>query len=73
MWFLQGSALAYFKSAWNIVDFLSTALLFACVIVWWDFALRDALPFDINLRYIPIYACQLGSMPSFTRRCRPAA
>lgn len=52
--FLQGSALAYFKSAWNIVDFLSTALLFACVIVWWDFALRNALPFDINLRYISI-------------------
>ncbi|KAL3132313.1 hypothetical protein ABBQ32_008891 [Trebouxia sp. C0010 RCD-2024] len=51
----QGSALAYFKSAWNIVDFLSTALLFACVIVWWDFALRDALPFDINLRY-DVYA-----------------
>ena len=48
---LQGSSLAYFKSAWNIVDFLSTALLFACVIVWWDFALQDALPFDINLRY----------------------
>ena len=47
---LQGSFLAYFKSAWNIVDFLSTALLFACVIVWWDFALRDALPFDIGLR-----------------------
>lgn len=47
---LQGSFLAYFKSAWNIVDFLSTALLFACVIVWWDFALRDALPFDIDLR-----------------------
>ena len=47
---LQGSFLSYFKSAWNIVDFLSTALLFACVIVWWDFALRDALPFDIDLR-----------------------
>ena len=49
-WLLQGSFLSYFKSAWNIVDFLSTALLFACVIVWWDFALRDALPFDIDLR-----------------------
>ncbi|DBB14252.1 TPA: hypothetical protein ACH3X3_001198 [Trebouxia sp. C0006] len=51
----QGSFLSYFKSAWNIVDFLSTALLFACVIVWWDFALRDALPFDIDLRY-DVYA-----------------
>lgn len=49
-WLLQGSFLLYFKSPWNIVDFLSTALLFACVIVWWDFALRDALPFDIDLR-----------------------
>ncbi|KAL0022694.1 hypothetical protein WJX77_001966 [Trebouxia sp. C0004] len=51
----QGSFLSYLKSAWNIVDFLSTALLFACVIVWWDFALRDALPFDIDLRY-DVYA-----------------
>ncbi|KAA6428169.1 MAG: hypothetical protein FRX49_01765, partial [Trebouxia sp. A1-2] len=51
----QGSFLLYFKSPWNIVDFLSTALLFACVIVWWDFALRDALPFDIDLRY-DVYA-----------------
>lgn len=68
MWFLQGSALAYFKSAWNIVDFLSTALLFACVIVWWDFALRDALPFDINLRYTS--TSQLCSVPP---TCRLAA
>lgn len=62
---MQGSSLAYFKSAWNVVDFLSTALLFACVVVWWDFALRDALPFDINLRYALLVLC----MPNIPGLC----
>jgi hypothetical protein len=48
---LQGSLLAYFKNGWGIVDFVSAAFSMICVFIWWDFVLRKALPFSVEVRY----------------------
>ena len=47
---LQKSAMNYFRSAWHVVDFISVMLMTSCIIIWWDFVINDAIPFDIQLR-----------------------
>ena len=47
---LQGWGLDYFRSSWHVVDFLSVGLMVVCIIIWWEFVIRDAIPFDIQLR-----------------------
>ena len=47
---LQGWGLDYFRSSWHMVDFLSVGLMVVCIIIWWEFVIRDAIPFDIQLR-----------------------
>ncbi|KAK9819873.1 hypothetical protein WJX72_003501 [[Myrmecia] bisecta] len=47
----QKNALLYFQNGWAWLDFISMVLMMACVCIWWDFAINDARPFDIQLRY----------------------
>ena len=34
----KGNALRWFSKSWNVIDFLSNALLASCMIIWWIFA-----------------------------------
>lgn len=47
----QGSLFAYFHSGWGIVDFVSTVFSMACMFLWWDWVLRKATPFNVEVRY----------------------
>lgn len=47
---LQRSVVAYFKSGWHVVDFASVVLMMTVEVLWWDFVVRQAIPFDISLR-----------------------
>ena len=47
---LQRSPLTYFRSGWHVVDFVSVVLLFTVAILWIDFVIRMANPFDIEIR-----------------------
>ena len=56
---LQRSPLTYFRSGWHVVDFVSVVLLFTAAILWIDFVIRMANPFDIELRQGPIFKIML--------------
>lgn len=46
-----GSALRYFANGWVYVDFMNNALLFTCMLIWWDRIVKVAKQLAIEPRY----------------------
>ena len=70
---LQGWGLDYFRSSWHVVDFLSVGLMVVCIIIWWEYVIRDAIPFDIQLRWAVTAKHVSAECTSATCRREPAA
>lgn len=49
--FTKRNFMLYFANGWNIIDFLSNALLAACMVLWWVYVKNYANKFNMDIRY----------------------